>query len=124
MSAHWQPDWLQRKHTSAPLLRQRGQRPYCVAADGLAQTRLWRFFTSHVISCTQVVKLWSTLGEQLGVIRATTSLLDSRRPGPVHTLAFHPYHLALASGGGDSLVNLYTIEASPLPDRAMSVPVR
>lgn len=71
-----------------------------------------------------MVKLWSTLGEQLGVIRATTSLLDARRPGPVHTLAFHPYHLALASGGGDSLVNLYTIEASPTPDRAMSVPVR
>ena len=47
----------------------------------------------------QVVKLWSALGEQLGVIRATTSLLDSRRPGPVNTLAFHPYQLSLASGG-------------------------
>ncbi len=58
-----------------------------------------------------MVKLWSALGEQLGVIRATTSLLDSRRPGPVHTLAFHPYNLSLASGGGDSIVNLYHIQA-------------
>lgn len=72
----------------------------------------------------QVVKLWSALGEQLGVIRATTSLLDSRRPGPVNTLAFHPYQLALASGGGDSIVNLYNIQAAEVPDRASSVPVR
>jgi regulator-associated protein of mTOR len=72
---------------------------------------------------TQVVKLWSVLGEQLGVIRATTSLLDSRRPGPVTTLVFHPYSLSLASGGGDSIVNLYSIQAGPMPDRANSVPV-
>lgn len=70
-----------------------------------------------------MVKLWSALGEQLGVIRATTSLLDSRRPGPVNTLAFHPYQLALASGGGDSIVNLYNIQAAEVPDRANSTPV-
>ncbi|CAL8465312.1 g4847 [Coccomyxa elongata] len=74
-------------------------------------------------TATQVVKLWSALGEQLGVIRATTSLLDSRRPGPVNTLAFHPYQLALASGGGDSIVNLYNIQAAEVPDRAYSTPV-
>ncbi len=72
----------------------------------------------------QVVKLWSALGEQLGVIRATTSLLDSRRPGPVNTLAFHPYQLSLASGGGDTIVNLYSIKTGIVPDRAMSVPLR
>ena len=72
----------------------------------------------------QVVKLWSALGEQLGVIRATTSLLDSRRPGPVNTLAFHPHQLSLASGGGDSIVNLYSIKTGTIPDRANSVPVR
>lgn len=71
-----------------------------------------------------MVKLWSALGEQLGVIRATTSLLDSRRPGPVNTLAFHPYALTLASGGGDSIVNYYSIQAGPVSERANSVPVR
>ncbi len=74
--------------------------------------------------CAQVVKLWSALGEQLGVIRATTSLLDSRRPGPVNTLAFHPYQLSLASGGGDTIVNLYSVKTGIVPDRAMSVPLR
>ncbi|CAL5222212.1 g4544 [Coccomyxa viridis] len=75
-------------------------------------------------TASQVVKLWSALGEQLGVIRATTSLLDSRRPGPVNTLAFHPYQLSLASGGGDTIVNLYSVKTGIVPDRAMSVPLR
>ncbi|CAK0786809.1 hypothetical protein CVIRNUC_010023 [Coccomyxa viridis] len=75
-------------------------------------------------TASQVVKLWSALGEQLGVIRATTSLLDSRRPGPVNTLAFHPYQPSLASGGGDTIVNLYGIKTGIVPDRANSVPLR
>lgn len=78
----------------------------------------------HVRLPCQVVKLWSALGEQLGVIRATTSLLDSRRPGPVNTLAFHPYQPSLASGGGDTIVNLYGIKTGIVPDRANSVPLR
>lgn len=47
---------------------------------------------------TQVVKVWSAAGEQVGVVRAHTSFL-SQRIGPVTCMAFAPYDLLLASGG-------------------------
>lgn len=56
----------------------------------------------------QVVKLWSPRGEMQGVIRATAPFL-AQRVGPVNCLAFHPYRLLLASGGGDSVIALYPI---------------
>ena len=56
----------------------------------------------------QVLKLWSPRGEMQGVIRATAPFL-AQRVGPVNCLAFHPYRLLLASGGGDSIIALYPI---------------
>lgn len=56
----------------------------------------------------QVLKLWSPRGEMQGVIRATAPFL-AQRVGPVNCLAFHPYRLLLASGGGDSVIALYPI---------------
>ena len=60
--------------------------------------------------CVQVVKLWNVAGEQRGVVRTQTSLLTSQRVGPVTTLAFHPYHLALAAGSLDPIVAFYPID--------------
>ena len=56
----------------------------------------------------QVLKLWSPRGEMQGVIRATAPFL-AQRVGPVNCLAFHPYRLLLASGGGDPIIALYPI---------------
>lgn len=60
--------------------------------------------------CWQVVKLWSTSGEQRGVVRTQTSLLNSHRIGPVSCLSFHPHRPVLASGSSDSIVTVYPIE--------------
>ena len=64
------------------------------------------------------MKLWSPRGEQHSVIRAHTSLLGTQRLGPVTALAFHPYALQLVSGGGDSVVALYSLHAPGPDDRA------
>jgi regulator-associated protein of mTOR len=45
-----------------------------------------------------VVKVWSSSGEQVGVVRAHSSFLAAHRIGPVTCLAFAPYELLLASG--------------------------
>ena len=42
------------------------------------------------------------------MIRATAPFL-AQRVGPVNCLAFHPYRLLLASGGGDPFIALYPI---------------
>ena len=60
----------------------------------------------------QVVKLWSATGEQRGVVRTQTSLLNSQRIGPITSLAFHPHRPILASSGGDAMVTLYPIGSS------------
>ena len=64
----------------------------------------------------QVLKLWSPRGEMQGVIRATAPFL-AQRVGPVNCLAFHPYRLLLASGGGDPIIALYPI-VSPSNEHA------
>lgn len=66
----------------------------------------------------QVLKLWSPRGEMQGVIRATAPFL-AQRVGPVNCLAFHPYRLLLASGGGDPIIALYPI-VSPRGGDTMS----
>jgi WD40 repeat protein len=60
--------------------------------------------------CLQVVKLWSASGEQRGVVRTQTSLLNSQRIGPISCLNFHPHRPLLATGSADSLVTMYPIE--------------
>lgn len=42
--------------------------------------------------------MWSSSGEQVGVVRAHSSFLAAHRIGPVTCLAFAPYELLLASG--------------------------
>ncbi len=58
-----------------------------------------------------MVKVWSGGGDQLGVVRAHTSFL-SQRVGPLSCLAFAPHDLLLASGGGDAIAAIYTIEVA------------
>lgn len=79
----------------------------------------------------QVLKLWSPCGEMQGVIRATAPFL-AQRVGPVNCLAFHPYRLLLASGGGDPIIALYPIVSpsehgtgsatAPLPPTELASP--
>ena len=54
--------------------------------------------------------MWGAAGQQVGVVRAHTSFL-SQRIGPIACLAWAPYDLRLASGGGDTCVAVYAIEA-------------
>lgn len=58
---------------------------------------------------TQVVKLWSLRGEQVGVVRAHSSILG-QPIGPTTCLAFAPFSLHLASGGGDSICAVYSLD--------------
>lgn len=58
----------------------------------------------------QVVKLWNASGEQKGVVRTQTSLLNSQRIGSISCLRFHPHRPLLASGSADAMVTLYPIE--------------
>ena len=73
----------------------------------------------------QAVKLWSTRGEALGVIRPAASLLSSPRAasGPA-PLAFHPLHLLLAAGGAEPTVSLYAMQpvaaAAPTPQEVIA----
>lgn len=60
-------------------------------------------------TASQVVKVWSMRGEQVGVVRAHTSFL-AQRIGPITCLAFSPYSLSLASGGGDSICAVYLMD--------------
>lgn len=58
---------------------------------------------------SQVVKLWNMNGEQVGVVRAHSSILG-QPIGPITCLAFSPFSLQLASGGGDSICAVYTLD--------------
>jgi regulator-associated protein of mTOR len=58
---------------------------------------------------SQVVKVWSLRGQQVGVIRPHSSILG-QPIGPATCLAFAPYSLQLASGGGDSICAIYSLE--------------
>lgn len=54
--------------------------------------------------------MWSGSGEQVGVVRAHSSFLAAHRIGPITCLAFAPYDLLLASGGGGKR---HAVEALP-----------
>ena len=58
---------------------------------------------------TQVVKVWSLKGEQVGVVRPHSSILG-QPIGPTTCLTFAPYSLHLASGNGDSICAIYSLE--------------
>lgn len=58
---------------------------------------------------TQVVKVWSLKGEQVGVVRTHSSILG-QPIGPATCLTFAPYSLQLASGNGDSICAIYSLE--------------
>ncbi len=49
---------------------------------------------------------------QVGAIRAQSSFL-AHKMGPVTCMAFHPYQLLLAAGGGDSVCTVYAIDNNP-----------
>ncbi|PSC68711.1 Regulatory-associated of TOR 1 [Micractinium conductrix] len=61
----------------------------------------------------QVVKVWSSSGEQVGVVRAHSSFLAAHRIGPVTCLAFAPYELLLASGSADPVAAIYSLDLAP-----------
>jgi len=63
---------------------------------------------------SQVVKLWSLRGEQVGVVRAHSSILG-QPIGATTCLAFAPYSLNLASGGRDSICAIYSLELGRQP---------
>lgn len=99
----------------------------CRMMGGAVQSSLWKSIEGHskgnvtslcshsyaplIASATasQVVKVWSMQGEQVGVVRAHSSFLG-QRIGPVTCLAFSPYALNLASGGGDSICAVYSLD--------------
>ena len=60
-------------------------------------------------TASQVVKVWSLRGEQVGVVRPHSSILG-QPIGPATCLSFAPYSLQLASGGGDSICAVYSLE--------------
>lgn len=60
-------------------------------------------------TANQVVKVWNTNGDNVGVIRAHTSFL-SHRPGPLTCLSWKPYDPVLAAGGADHIAPIYYLE--------------
>lgn len=60
-------------------------------------------------TCSQVVKVWSAKGDQLGVVRAHASILG-QPIGPTKCLAFSPISLKLASGAEDNVCAVYSLE--------------
>ena len=95
--------------------------------DSSLQTPVWRSVEAHnkgsvtalaahahapllaTSTATQVVKVWSCDGEQIGVVRAHTSYL-AQRIGRTTALTWAQYGLQLASGGDDSIVAVYSLE--------------
>lgn len=73
---------------------------------------------------SQVVKVWSACGEQVGVVRAHSSFLATHRIGPVTCLSFAPYELLLGSGSADPMVAIYGLEAAPAAPSLPSSPAR
>ena len=104
----------------------------CRMAGSTVEASLWKSIEGHskgnvttvcghssaplfaTATASQVVKVWSMGGEQVGVVRAHTSFL-SQRIGPVTCLAFAPYSLTLASGGGDSICAVYSLDLGRPP---------
>jgi WD40 repeat protein len=60
-------------------------------------------------TASQVVKVWSTRAEQVGVVRAHQSVLG-QPGGPYTCLGFAPFSLSLASGGKESVCAVYSLE--------------
>ncbi|KAL2653954.1 hypothetical protein R1flu_022082 [Riccia fluitans] len=60
-------------------------------------------------SAKQFIKVFSTSGEQLSMVRYHNSFLG-QRIGPVSCLHFHPYSVLLAAGATDSIVSIYAGE--------------
>lgn len=96
-------------------------------SDTSASTSLWRTLEGHskgnvaaicahetaplvaTATASQVVKIWNMRAEQVGVVRPQTSIL-AQPIGPATCLAFAPYSLQLASGGGDAICAVYSLE--------------
>jgi regulator-associated protein of mTOR len=53
----------------------------------------------------QLIKTFSTSGEQLSMVRYHNSFLG-QRIGPVSSLYFHSYNVLLAAGASDSMVSI------------------
>ncbi|BBN00072.1 regulatory associated protein of mTOR [Marchantia polymorpha subsp. ruderalis] len=60
-------------------------------------------------SSKSFIKVFSTSGEQLSMVRYHNSFLG-HRIGPVSCLHFHPYSVLLAAGATDSIVSIYAGE--------------
>jgi regulator-associated protein of mTOR len=58
----------------------------------------------------QLIKTFSTSGEQLSLVRYHNSFLG-QRIGPVSSLHFHSYNVLLAAGAADSMVSIYAGES-------------
>jgi len=59
-------------------------------------------------SQAQLIKIMSTSGDQLGVIRYHEGFMG-QRIGPVLALAFHPFQLLLAAAASDKIVSVYGV---------------
>jgi len=55
----------------------------------------------------QKIKVYSSTGEELNIIRYHEGFLG-QRIGPISCLNFHPYQLLMGAGATDSIVSLYT----------------
>ncbi|MEW5306106.1 MAG: hypothetical protein WDW36_008599 [Sanguina aurantia] len=64
---------------------------------------------------TQVVKLWTDVGEPVGGMnmRTQSTLQGMNKLGPVNCMEWHPYQPMLAVGGADSICSVYGVEQMP-----------
>lgn len=93
--------FLDLRQTSAPFLE--------VAAHRGHLTSLTAHRHAPVIatgSGKQLIKVFSTDGRQLNMVKFHNSFLG-QRIGPVSALGFHPYEALLAAGAMDSIVSIY-----------------
>ena len=63
-------------------------------------------------TASQVVKVWSANGDQIGVVRTKPGMLSSGPLGATSCLDFANYGLELASGGRDNVCAIYHLEVS------------
>lgn len=54
----------------------------------------------------QLIKIFSTNGKQLNIVKYHNSFLG-QRIGPVSAVRFHPYKVLVAAGAMDSIVSIY-----------------
>ena len=59
----------------------------------------------------QLIKTFSTSGEQLSMVRYHSYSFLGQRIGPVSALYFHSYSVLLAAGASDSMVSVYAGES-------------